>query len=54
MRGSIIDLAPRRQDGSDLTDWLYSRPELHGAELGSALGAPGTRPRTQSAQASGR
>jgi Toprim-like len=54
VRGTIIDLAPRRQDGYDLTDWLYSRPELHGAEVGSALGAPGTRPRTQSAQASGR
>jgi hypothetical protein len=43
VRGSVIDLANRRHDGYDLTDWRSSRPELHGAELRWALGAPGTR-----------
>ena len=52
VRGSIINLAPRRHDGYDLTDWLSCRPEPHGAELGQALGAPGTR--TQTPRASGR
>jgi hypothetical protein len=33
VRGSVIDLANRRHDGYDLTDWLSSRPELHGGEL---------------------
>jgi DNA primase len=54
VRGSSIDLAPRRRDGYDLTDWLSCRPEPHGAELGRALGAPRTRSRTQTARASGR
>ena len=52
VRGSIIDLAPGRHDGYDLTDWLSCHPEPQGAELGRALGAPGTR--TQTARASGR
>ena len=51
VRGSIIDLAPGRHDGYDLTDWLSCRPEPHGADLGRALGAPDTR--TQTARASG-
>ena len=54
VRGSIIDLAPRRRDGYDLTDWLACRPEPHGAELGRALGAPHIHSRTQTARASGR
>ena len=54
VRGSIIDLAPGRHDGYDLTDWLSCRPELHGAELGRALGAPGARSRAQTARAGGR
>jgi hypothetical protein len=45
VRGSVIDLATWRHDGYDLTDWLSSRPEMHGAELRRALGAPGTRAR---------
>ena len=54
VRGSVIDLASRRHDGYDLTDWLASRPELHGAELCWALGAPGTRARSHAAQGPGR
>jgi DNA primase len=54
VRGSVIDLADRRHDGYDLTDWLSSRPELHGAELRRALGAPGTRARSHAAQGPGR
>src|SRR5450755_1932023 len=50
VRGSVIDLANRRHDGYDLTDWLSSRPELHGAELRRALGAPSTRARSHAAQ----
>ena len=58
VRGSIIDLAPRRRDGYDLTDWLTDwlnvRPDLTGAELRRALGAPGARSPSQPAQGSWR
>jgi hypothetical protein len=46
----VIDLANLRHDRYDLTDWLSSRPELHGAELRWALGAPGTRSCSRAAQ----
>jgi len=48
--GSVIDLASRRHDGYDLTDWLSSSPELHGAQLRRGLGAPGIRSRAHAAQ----
>ena len=38
VRGSIIDLAPGRQDGYDLTDWLTCRPGPH-----RRAAAPGAR-----------
>ena len=54
VRGSIIDLARERQDGYDLTDWLNARPDLTGAELRRALGAPAARARAQPARAAKR
>jgi len=50
VRGSVIDLANRRHHGYDLTDWLSSRPELHGGGLRWALGARGTHSCSRAAQ----
>jgi DNA primase len=36
----VIDLAPGRADGYDLTDWLADRRDLARRKLASALGAP--------------
>jgi hypothetical protein len=44
VRGSIVELAPGRADGYDLTEWLAERAELGARELRRALGAPGARP----------
>jgi DNA primase len=45
VRGSVVDLARRRADGYDLTEWLAERERLGGRELRRALGAPGARAR---------
>ena len=54
VRGSVIDLARERQDGYDLTDWLNARPDLTGAELRRALGAPAAHARAQPVRAAKR
>jgi len=49
VRGSIVDLARRRADGYDLTEWLAAREDLGAPELRGALGAPGAGPRARCA-----
>jgi hypothetical protein len=38
--GGVVDLAPDREDGYDLTDWLAERRHVAVRELACALGAP--------------
>lgn len=38
--GRVVDLAPDREDGYDLTDWLAERRHVAVRELACALGAP--------------
>jgi DNA primase len=44
VRGSIVDLAPDRHDGYDLTDWLDERLGVSRERVRAGLGAPDTRP----------
>jgi hypothetical protein len=39
----VVDLAPGRADGYDLTDWLADRRDLALGELAGTLGAPASR-----------
>ena len=52
VRGSIVDLAPDRQDGYDLTDWLDERRGLGRERVRVGLAAPDTRARSRRAQPS--
>jgi DNA primase len=54
VRGSILDLAPGRHDGYDLTDWLDERRGVARECLRAGLGAPDSRPRSRTAQRSSR
>ena len=42
--GSIIDLAPGREDGCDLTDWLFDHRDWPVVRLRAALGSHGAKP----------
>jgi hypothetical protein len=44
VRGSIVDLAPNRHDGYDLTEWLDDRLGVPRERVRAGLGAPDTRP----------
>ena len=54
VRGSIVDLAPDRHDGYDLTDWLDERRGQARERVRTGLGAPDTRPRSRPAHPSRR
>ena len=43
VRGSIVDLAPDRHDGYDLTEWLDERRGLARERVRAGLAAPDTR-----------
>ena len=49
VRGSIIDLAPRRDDGYDLTDWLSDHHDWALDRMCTALGRRGTERRRAAA-----
>ena len=49
VRGSIVDLAPDRQDGYDLTEWLDERRGVARERVRAGLAAPDTRPRSRPA-----
>jgi hypothetical protein len=53
VRGSVVDLAPDRQDGYDLTEWLDGRRGLARERVRAGLAAPDTRPGSRRAQPSG-
>ncbi len=44
VRGSVVDLAPDRHDGYDLTDWLDARRTMARERVRAGLAAPNTRP----------
>ena len=52
VRGSIVDLAPGREDGYDLTEWLDERRGLACERVRVGLAAPETRARSRRAQPS--
>ena len=49
VRGSVVDLAPGRQDGYDLTDWLDDRREVARVRVRAGLAAPEARSRSRPA-----
>jgi DNA primase len=53
VRGSVVDLAPDRQDGYDLTEWLDERRGLACERVRAGLAAPDARPGSRRAQPSG-
>ena len=53
VQGTIVDLAPGREDGYDLTEWLDGRRGLARERVRTGLAAPDTRPRSRRTQPSG-
>ena len=53
VRGSIVDLAPGRADGYDLTVWLAERESVGVGKLRRMLGAPGARSQAEVPPAGG-
>ena len=50
VQGTIVDLAPGREDGYDLTEWLDERRGLARERVRAGLAAPDTRPGSRRAQ----